>query len=262
MHSQCWWEMLLWTEEYYHRRRFQVVGWAMVDCHQWIWCHIRNACFWCFVSENILLAGLLKGLLIYANYIPIHVDRKYLDQASWIHGWMATHQCQKSVTSATTESSFIFEQHVEMRMGLILPFSWRLVIFSCNHLHNLLETSAITVQVETPAITAESQADCEEDVLLNFPIYFIFFKLQRVWMKWWCKDLTKKYCVLCNLFWWYFSKQTISSVYRCKSEESVFLSFCRRSHFMFKFPLFFSVLKHLILALKMLILGFETWLVA
>ena len=28
MHSQCWWEMLLWTEEYYHRRRFQAVGWT------------------------------------------------------------------------------------------------------------------------------------------------------------------------------------------------------------------------------------------
>ena len=46
---------------------------------------------------------------------------------------------------------------------------------------------------------------------------------------------------------------------QCKSVVSAFWSFCRRSHFMLKIPLFFLVFWHLIFALKLSLVWVGTW---
>ena len=57
---------------------------------------------------------------------------------------------------------------------------------------------------------------------------------------------------------YYFLEKFISSA-QCKSVVSAFWSFCRRSHFMLKIPLFFLVFWHLIFTLKLSLVWVGTW---
>ena len=58
-----------------------------------------------FKDENswVLVAEVSSDCV---NYIPGHIDTKYLDQASWIYDRMAASQRLKNVTSATMESPY------------------------------------------------------------------------------------------------------------------------------------------------------------